>query len=83
MSEQEKAPENFSVPELKARGWTRTLIERFLPEADATRPNPMFRSAAPMRLYCQQRVVAIEATEEFCLLAGRLSFARTPPRKRL
>lgn len=81
MSEQNKVPENFSVSELKARGWTRTLIERFMPEADATRPNPLFRSAAPMRLYCRQRVVALEATEEFFLARRASEFRQNAAKK--
>lgn len=60
-----KQSEHFSIPELKSRGWTKTLIERFLRKADATRPNPHYRRAAPMKLYLRQRVEAIEATEEF------------------
>lgn len=49
----------------KTRGWTDTHIERFLPEPDETRKNPRNRKGAPMRLYSQTRVEAIEATPEF------------------
>jgi len=47
--------------ELKDRGWTDTLINRFLPTPDATKPNPRYRSAAPMKLYSSGRVASIEA----------------------
>jgi hypothetical protein len=49
----------------KARGWADSHIEKFLPEPDETRKNPRNRKGAPMRLYSQARVEAIEATPEF------------------
>lgn len=50
---------------LKERGWTDSLIRRFLPEPDSTECNPYYRCAAPMRLYSTERVAAIEKTPEF------------------
>jgi hypothetical protein len=41
---------------LKARGWTGTLIRRFLPTPDRTKVNPHYRSGPPMRLYDLARV---------------------------
>jgi hypothetical protein len=60
-----KQSEYFSLAGLIERGWTRTPIERFLPKPDAAKPNPIFRRAAPLRLYRRERVEVIEATEEF------------------
>jgi hypothetical protein len=61
------------TPGLKARGWTDTLIRRFLPSPDATRPNVHYLSGPPVRLYLLARVEAIEATAEF--LAARSAAA--------
>ncbi|WP_436770682.1 hypothetical protein [Yinghuangia sp. YIM S09857] len=48
---------------LRRRGWTDSGIVRFLGEPDAHAPNPVVPSAARMRLYDEERVAAIEATE--------------------
>lgn len=41
----------------KERGWTDSLIARFLGEPDKTRPNPHYRTnGAPMRLFALKRV---------------------------
>lgn len=77
----ENPPENFSVSELRARGWTRTLIERFLPQPDAKKPNPRFRSTAPMKLYRRERVEAIEATEEFWVARRESEFRKSAAKK--
>lgn len=50
---------------LKERGWTDTLIKRFLPEPDLTRPNPHHAQSPPMRLYSKDRVESVEQTPEF------------------
>ena len=42
------------------RGWTPTLITRFLGEPDEYFDNPHYRSAAPMRAYLVERVQAAE-----------------------
>ena len=56
----------LTTSELKDRGWTKTLIRRFLPTADATEPNPKYPNAGhPMKLYQLKRVEAAEATDEF------------------
>src|SRR5579859_250402 len=51
----------LSVSTLKARGWTRTMIARFLGEPDLLAGNPHYACAAPMRLYAQSRVLAAKA----------------------
>lgn len=48
---------------LRRRGWTESGILKFLGEPDAHAPNPVVWSAAHMRLYDQDRVADIEATE--------------------
>jgi hypothetical protein len=56
----------FSRQELKARGWTESLIKRFLPTEDATLPNPVYSSTgSPMKLYDKRRVKRIEASAKF------------------
>ena len=61
--------------DLLARGWTRSLIARFLSQPDRTVGNPHYRCAADMKLYSLARVEQIEATPEFraarAKLAGR------------
>jgi hypothetical protein len=50
---------------LAERGWTLAAIRRFLGEPDRTVPNPVFRSAGPMRMFRLARVVAAEQTEQW------------------
>lgn len=61
-------PDGATVPEiyltmagLRERGWTDAMVRDYLGEPDATRPNPRYRSAAPMKLYLAQRAEAAEA----------------------
>jgi hypothetical protein len=61
----------FTVRQLKQRGWTETQIKKFLGPPDASRPNPYYTSAAPMRLYAATRVEAMEACEDWRLAADR------------
>ena len=46
---------------LRERGWTDAMVREYLGEPDATRPNPRFRTAAPMKLYLAQRAEVCEA----------------------
>jgi hypothetical protein len=49
-----------------ARGWTGSLIKRFLGEPDKTAPNPHYRcTGAPMRLYLLSRVAAVEQSSDW------------------
>jgi hypothetical protein len=50
---------------LRARGWTRRLIERFLPKPDATPPNIQNRSGPEVKLYDRKRVEMVERREDF------------------
>jgi len=52
-----------SFPDLKKRGWTEAAVRRFLGEPDKLKTNPRFSSAAPMRLYDEERVQKVEASE--------------------
>ena len=55
----------FSKPELRSRGWTDSMIKRFMPEHDYECVNPFFKSASKMKLYLQDKVIKIEETEDF------------------
>ena len=50
---------------LAERGWTEAAIRRFLGDPDRRAPNPVYRSAAPARLYSLSRAIAAEATSEW------------------
>jgi hypothetical protein len=59
-------PKRVTKSTLKERGWTETLIKKFLPTPDDTAPNPHYRSAgAAMQLFNLDRVEGIEASAEF------------------
>ena len=51
--------------DLKSRGWTDSMIKKFLPEPDSAKPNPKYPSKAPMKLYAPRRVDTIEKTKDF------------------
>lgn len=55
----------LSQTQLKERGWTPALVKKVLDPPDATKPNPHYKSAAPMRLYTASRVEAAERSEEW------------------
>jgi hypothetical protein len=46
-------------------GWTKAMIRELLGEPDKLAPNPHYRSAAPMRLYKVERVLAIQNSYSF------------------
>lgn len=46
------------------RGWTRTLIGKYLPNP-TLKPNPRYRSAAPMRLWAESDVLSAESLPEW------------------
>lgn len=50
---------------LKERGWTNSLIEKFLPFPDKLKPNPHYRCAPEMKLYILKRVEFIEKSKDF------------------
>jgi hypothetical protein len=63
--EESAEAELLTRSQLKQRGWTEGLIANFLGQPDALKPNPRYRSAAPMRLYALARVEAIEMEPAF------------------
>jgi hypothetical protein len=69
------AETHLTMTGLRERGWTDAMIREYLGEPDATRPNPRYRSAAPMKLYLAERAEAAEASPEWAerkaLGAGR------------
>lgn len=61
----ETKKEFISKASLLKRGWTDSLISRFLPVHDREASNPHYRTASPMKLYSVSRVEEIEAGKEF------------------
>lgn len=65
---------------LKARGWTEKAIATFLGPCDREAKNPVFRSAAPAKLYRTSRVEAAEQSAAYQAFvagnAGRRGGAR-------
>lgn len=57
--------EYLTTPRLKERGWTDAMIKKFLGEPDATRDNPHYKCAAPMKLYDTKRVERVERRKSF------------------
>ena len=51
--------------QLLDRGWSESLIKRFMPEPDKTKTNPAYRKAPPMKLYSTDRIAEIESTADF------------------
>lgn len=62
---------HFTAAELRERGWSPSMIRALLDPPDRRAPNPVFRSAAPTRLYEVERVVLAEETEAFTALRDR------------
>jgi hypothetical protein len=50
---------------VRERGWTDAMIREYLGEPDATRPNPRYSSAAPMKLYLAERAEVTEASPDW------------------
>lgn len=60
-----KKDKHITLSTLKDRGWTASLIRDFLGKHDTEKPNPMFRSSPPMKLFALKRVQKQESTPEF------------------
>lgn len=54
--------EYITKPHLKNRGWTDAMVKKFLGAPDMTKPNPHYKSAAPMGLWLAKRVNQAERT---------------------
>ena len=50
---------------LRQRGWTEKAVANWLGKPDMLRTNPHYKSGPEMRLYDLQRVIKVEATEEW------------------
>lgn len=57
--------ELITKTQLKARGWTESLIKRFFPVPTMERPNPRYRSAPPVKLYAVAKIIEIESAQVF------------------
>jgi hypothetical protein len=55
----------YTVTDLRQRGWTRRLIQRFLGNADSLAPNPHIKRGRPMKYFETARVHSVEAREIF------------------
>jgi hypothetical protein len=55
----------LTVPQLRECGWTDAMVRDLLGDPDELRRNPVYRSAAPMRLYAPDRVSAAEEDPAF------------------
>jgi hypothetical protein len=64
-------PAHLSVPALRARGWSPSMIRDLLGGHDDEKKNPRYATAAPMKLYRASRVVAAEDLPEFAALAAK------------
>jgi hypothetical protein len=69
---------DFAVEDLLTRGWTRTLIERFLEPENYRNPVDHFRNYAGKRMYQRRRVELTEASAEF-----EVAFMLSAMRRRL
>jgi hypothetical protein len=55
----------FSRPDLEERGWTRTMMNRHLPDPDDHRDNPFYKCAGAMPLWLRSRIHRIEKNKGF------------------
>ncbi|KQR41053.1 hypothetical protein [Deinococcus sp. Leaf326] len=72
-------PGFLATQDLKERGWTPTLILKFLGEHDATRPNGLKmgrRKLPPVKLYREERVNEVEREDAFLAAQARAADAR-------
>lgn len=57
--------EDFTMDDLRNRGWTRTLIDNFLGTEDYRNPVDHFRNYSGKKMFIRRRVELIEASPEF------------------
>lgn len=63
---EEVCQEMITASDLANRvGWSRRAIAKFLPDPCKTAPNPMYRCAPNMKLYCLKRIQATERAADF------------------
>ena len=56
---------HVSLRGLRERGWTDAMVRDFLGAPDTTRPNPRYRTGAPMKFYLAERAAEAEASTEW------------------
>ena len=71
LAQEPLAQTDLSVPGIKARGWTDTMIRNLLGEPDYTVTNPRHSNSNPMKIYSAARVHAEEQTEAFAVASSR------------
>ncbi|MCL5803437.1 MAG: hypothetical protein M1529_06425 [Candidatus Thermoplasmatota archaeon] len=59
--------EFFNKSKLKERGWTETMIKKFLRYPDQEVSNPIYKSASSMKLYSIKRIEKAEQSEDFII----------------
>ena len=59
----------YTMRDLRARGWTRRLIERFLGSHDAAAANPHIQRGRPMKFFDPARVHLVETEADFGIQA--------------
>ena len=64
-NKKDRKDEFLTASGLKERGWTTKLIRDFAGQPDKTEKNPVYKSAAPMKLYLLKRIKRIENTKKF------------------
>jgi len=75
-----KDPNFPGVSDLRERGWSLTMIEKFLGAPDKTATNPKSRKAAPMKFWLLSRVIEAQNHPDFQAIqakAARRSAAMT------
>ena len=63
------------------RGWTESLITKFLPNPDQIKLNPHYKKAAPMKLFLLDRIQIIENTDQFKIAKENSAARKTAAKK--
>jgi len=71
----------LSLSSLKSRGWTAGLVTKFLKHPDSVKPNPMFKSASPMKLYLLERIEMVENSPEFAAESEKIASRKRGAKK--
>jgi len=61
----------LTMTDLRELGWTQGMVTKLLGRADVLKPNPVYRSQAPMRLYSSSRVNVVMESPEFLELKAK------------
>lgn len=70
VSRMKNKEEYFTKTQLKERGWTDSIIKKFLPKTDLEKKNPFNRSAS-IKLYKKEKVRKIEGEQDFQLVFNK------------